>query len=79
VVPWAGQSVAIAVDQVLGLESFAEVLPFSETARSEYGDFGLGLLAHAGTFVPLLNMPRLVEALRHEMPGHNGGAPAEGG
>jgi purine-binding chemotaxis protein CheW len=68
VVSWAGGQVAIAVDRVLGLESFGEVLPFSEAAAGQYGEYGVGLLPREGTFIPLLDMPRLVEALRREEP-----------
>jgi purine-binding chemotaxis protein CheW len=64
VVSCAAQNVAVAVDRVLGLERFAEVVPFSQGAKNVYGEYAVGLLPRLDDFVPLLNIPRLVEALR---------------
>jgi purine-binding chemotaxis protein CheW len=79
VVSSAYQQVAVAVDCVLGLEPFTEVVPFSEAARSEYGDYALGLLLHADALVVFLNMPRVVEALRRDTVRADAAAPAVAG
>jgi purine-binding chemotaxis protein CheW len=68
VVSWASQPVAIAVDRVLGLERLAEVVPFSDGARSAYGEYALGLLPRLDGFVTFLDMPRLVESLKGTTP-----------
>ncbi len=60
------ESVAIAVDRVLGLESFTGVVPFSDAARGEHGEFALGLLPRADTFITLLNVAGIIEALRRD-------------
>jgi chemotaxis signal transduction protein len=78
VVSPAGQSLALAVDAVLGLESLGAPLPCSEGARRTYGPYALGLLPRGPGLVPLLNMPALVEALRREGPRHEPPA-ADGG
>ncbi len=79
VVASAYQQVAIAVDRVLGLESFTGMVPFSEAARSEYGEYALGLLPRAETFVTLLNMSAIIEALHRDVQPGSGAPPANGG
>jgi hypothetical protein len=69
----------VAVDRVLGLEPFGEVVAFSEAARSEYGEYALGLLPRADGLVVFLNMPRVVEALRRETARRDAAALAAGG
>lgn len=55
--------VAVAIDGVLGLESFDQVVPFGEAARRQYGEVGLGLLERGGGLATLLDAPKVLEAL----------------
>ncbi len=56
--------VGVAVDAVLGLTSFDEVLPFGEGARRAYGEFGVGLARHGDGLVKLLDAGKALEALK---------------
>jgi purine-binding chemotaxis protein CheW len=61
----AGSSqVGVAVDAVLGLTSFDELLPLGEAARRAYGEFGVGLARHGDGVVTLLDAERTLEALK---------------
>jgi purine-binding chemotaxis protein CheW len=61
----AGRSqVGVAVDAVLGLTSFDEVLPLGEAARGTYGEFGVGLGRHGDGVVTLLDAGKALEALQ---------------
>jgi purine-binding chemotaxis protein CheW len=79
VVAWENRPVAIAVDAVLGLELFGEVLSFSEAAQADFGEYAVGLLPHLDGFVTLLDVPRVVGALRDQTPRRPRAVPAEGG
>lgn len=59
-----GGQVAVAIDRVLGLEAFDEVVPFGEAARRAYGELGVGLLKRGDGLVTLLDAPKVLEALR---------------
>lgn len=59
-----GVQVALAIEGILGLESFDEVVPFGEAGRKEFGEFGVGLLRRGERMVTLLDVPKLLEALR---------------
>jgi purine-binding chemotaxis protein CheW len=56
--------VGVAIDAVVGLASFDEVLPFGEAARRAYGEFGLGLARHGDGLVKLLDAGKTLEALK---------------
>lgn len=56
--------VGVAVDDVVGLTSFAEVLPFGEAARRTYHEFGVGLASHGDGVVTLLDAARVLETLK---------------
>jgi purine-binding chemotaxis protein CheW len=61
----AGSSqVGVAVDAVLGLASFDELLPFGEAAQRAYGEFGVGLARQGDGLVRLLDADRVLEALK---------------
>lgn len=64
VISEGGVQVALAIEGILGLESFDEVVPFGETGRQEFGEFGIGLLRRGEGLVTLLDVPKLLEALR---------------
>jgi purine-binding chemotaxis protein CheW len=64
VVSEGGVQVALAIEGILGLESFDEVVPFGEAGRKEFGEFGVGLLRRGEGLVTLLDVPKLLEALR---------------
>jgi len=59
----AGQ-VGVAIDDVLGLEWFGDVLPFGEASRRQYGRLGVGLLARGERLVTLLDAAKVLDALR---------------
>jgi chemotaxis signal transduction protein len=56
--------VAVAVDDVLGLETFEEVLPVDDGVDAAYGGCTVGLLPRHGRQVPLLDAARLVAMVR---------------
>lgn len=64
VISEGGVQVALAIESILGLESFDEVVPFGEAGRKEFGEFGVGLLRRGEGLVTLLDVPKLLEALR---------------
>jgi purine-binding chemotaxis protein CheW len=59
-----GFQVAIAIETVLGLESFEAVLPFGDVARKRFEDFGQGLLPRGAGLATLLDVPNILHALR---------------
>ena len=66
-----GAQIAIATDEVLGLESFDEVLPADPAADVAEGSDAapaLGLLRRGDGMVTLLDVPGLVEAVRVRPP-----------
>jgi len=65
----AGQ-VGIAIDAVMGLESFDEVLPVGEAAGSADAELAAGLLKRGDDPVMLLDVGRVLDALK------SGGAPS---
>jgi purine-binding chemotaxis protein CheW len=65
----AGVQIAVATDAVLGLESFDDVLPVGEDGRRPHGELALGLLRRADGVATLLDVSRLVEAIRVGPPG----------
>lgn len=75
VVSWATQAVAVAVDRVLGLERPADVVSLSDGGRSAYGEYAVGLLPYRDGFITLLDMPRLVGALKGSAPRRADGGP----
>ncbi|MDE2179500.1 MAG: purine-binding chemotaxis protein CheW [candidate division NC10 bacterium] len=64
VISEGGVQAALAIEGILGLESFDEVVPFGEAGRKEFGEFGVGLLRRGEGLVTLLDVPKLLEALR---------------
>jgi chemotaxis signal transduction protein len=64
----AGAQVAIVTDEVLGLESFDEVLPASQTPEGPGRALTLGLLRRSDAMATLLDVPELVEAVRVRPP-----------
>ncbi len=64
----AGQ-VGVAIDEVLGLEWFGEVLPFGEASRRQSGRLGVGLLARGERLVTLLDAAKVLDAVRTEASG----------
>lgn len=65
VITEASFQVAMAIEGVLGLESFDEIIPFGEAGRKEFGEFGVGLLKRGEEgLVTLLHVPKILAALR---------------
>jgi len=60
----AGVQIAVATDEVLGLESFDDVLPVGELGGRPHGELVLGLLRRGDGVAALLDVPRLVAAVR---------------
>ncbi len=60
----AGIQIAVPTDEVLGLESFDDVLPADEGDRRPLGALALGRLRRADGVATLLDVSRLVEAVR---------------
>jgi chemotaxis signal transduction protein len=60
----AGIQIAIPTDEVLGLETFDDVLPVDEGDRRPVGALALGRIARPGGLATLLDVSRLVEAVR---------------
>lgn len=60
------EQVGVAIDEVVGLEWFGEVLPLGEPSQRRYGRFGSGLLARGQQMVTLLDAAGLLGALRVE-------------
>lgn len=60
----AGIHLAIPTDEVLGLESFDDVLPADEEDRRPIGALALGRLRRPDGVATLLDVSRLVEAVR---------------
>jgi chemotaxis signal transduction protein len=60
----AGIQIAVPTDEVLGLESFDDVLPADEADRRPLGVLALGRLRRADGIATLLDVSRLVEAVR---------------
>jgi purine-binding chemotaxis protein CheW len=60
----AGIQIAVPTDEVLGLESFDDVLPADEGDRRPLGVLALGRLRRADGVATLLDVSRLVEAVR---------------
>jgi purine-binding chemotaxis protein CheW len=73
----AGIQIAVPTDEVLGLESFDSVAPRDDSAPGLPGELALGLLRREDGVATLLDVPRLVEALRVGAPSR--GAVAVGG
>jgi chemotaxis signal transduction protein len=68
-----GFQVAIAIDDVLGLEPFEAVVPLSDRSRREYGEFAAGLLARGDGFVTLLDSPGILHSARMRPWAHKDG------
>jgi purine-binding chemotaxis protein CheW len=64
----AGVQIAVATDEVLGLESFEEIVPAGEAARGPHGELALGLLRRGDGVATLLDVPGLIEAVRVRPP-----------
>lgn len=65
----AGTQIAVPADEVLGLESFDEVLPVDEGAGSPLAGFGRGLLRRSDGLATLVDVSKLIEAVRVGPPG----------
>jgi chemotaxis signal transduction protein len=68
-----GIQIAVPADEVLGLESFESALPRDESAPGPYGELTLGLLRRSDGMATLLDVPRLVDAIRVGGSGRSGG------
>ena len=60
----ASMQVAIALDAVVGLEAFDDALPLGPSERARFGDFAVARLPGPGGTFTLLDVVRVVEALR---------------
>ena len=60
----ATTQVAIALDAVVGLEAFDDALPLGPLERARFGDFAVARLPGPGGAFTLLDVARIVEALR---------------
>ncbi len=56
--------VAVLIEDVIGLESFNEVIPLGQQARNGHRDFAIGLLRRGDGVGTLLNVRKIIEALR---------------
>jgi purine-binding chemotaxis protein CheW len=65
----AASQVAIAADQVLGLERFDEFRPNDDQVRGEGAAFGVGWLERDGGLVTLLDVPKVLNALKLQVCG----------
>lgn len=70
-----GGPVAVAIDEVLALEAFDDVLAPSEAARKKYGGCVAGFVERGPAVVTLLDAVKLVDAVRP----HGTGAGAAAG
>ncbi len=59
-----GVTVAVAIDEVLALEAFDDVLALSDAARKKYGGCAAGFLERGPAVVTLLDAVKLVDAVR---------------
>jgi len=59
-----GVQIAVPADEVLGLESFESILPRDESVPRPHGELTLGLLRRSDGTATLLDVPRLVDAVR---------------
>ena len=60
----ASRQVAIVVDEVLGLETFDELRPPTDSLSNAYSAFERGRLERDGRLVPLLDIPKVVDELK---------------
>lgn len=56
--------VALVIDDVLGLETSDEVMPFAETVRKKYGACALGLIRREERLVTLLDAGKVIAVLQ---------------
>lgn len=56
--------VAVVVEEVVGLEAFDRLTALGDAARREWREFGMGLLERRDGLAVLLNVPKILEALR---------------
>jgi purine-binding chemotaxis protein CheW len=72
VIEHGGIDAAVAIDEVIGIETFDDVHPLSERERARHGGFASARLARDDGPVMLLDAPRLIDALRSGAapPGH---------
>jgi purine-binding chemotaxis protein CheW len=56
--------VGMAVDGVVGLEVFGELVPLGAVARRQYGELSTGFVRHGDRLVALLDTTRALEMLR---------------
>jgi purine-binding chemotaxis protein CheW len=69
-----GIQIAVPADEVLGLESFDGIMPRDDSSPSPHGELALGLLRRSDGLATLLDVPRLVGAVRVGGPDGPGGA-----
>lgn len=53
----------LVIDDVLGVESFEELIPFGDTARRDWAEFGIGLVRRAEALVTVLDAGKILGAL----------------
>ncbi len=63
--------VALAVEGVLGLEPFEEIIPLDDAMGGAHREFDLGLLKWGDGVATLLDTGRIVQALTRQMRGDN--------
>jgi len=56
--------IALAIDGVMSLEAFAEIVPVEEAAGRPYAQWTLGFLKRDDLLVPLLDAAKVLNALR---------------
>jgi purine-binding chemotaxis protein CheW len=59
----AGTQIAVPTDEVLGLESFEDVLPAGEATPGPCAELAVGLLRRGDGIATLLDVPKLVKAV----------------
>jgi purine-binding chemotaxis protein CheW len=69
-----GIQIAVPADEVLGLESFDNIVPRDDSSPSPHGELALGFLRRSDGLATLLDVPRLVGAVRVGGPARPGEA-----
>ena len=68
-----GIQIAVPADEVLGLESFETVVPRDEPSADPQAELALGLLRRSDGLATLLDVPKLIAAIRVGGPDRSAG------